>query len=214
MAKPARLADNLAWKRRDDRSPRHRPSPTDAPPGFSGSGRASAGRRTAAICMHGIVLILGRPSLGGPVLYGPGSPEREPARLWIGVEQGGGVADRRARAARGRGFRALLSRLRRRGSTARRPRTRSAAGGGPPDRRASGKRPFPAAAAGAVALREPLITSRLLAPPARCLRPHRARPRRKTGRGRRAAGDDRTDGLARVRHRVRVGRPERAMATL
>lgn len=76
MAKPARLADNLAWKRRDDRSPRHRPSPTDAPPGFSGSGRASAGRRTAAICMHGSVLILGRPSLGGPVLYGPGSPER------------------------------------------------------------------------------------------------------------------------------------------
>jgi HTH DNA binding domain len=163
MAKPARLADNLAWKRRDDRSPRHRPSPTDAPPGFSGSGRASAGRRTAAICMHGIVLVLGRPSLGGPVLYGPGSPERGACspvdrcgtRRW-------GRGSTRSRG-RGRGFRALLSRLRRRGSTARRPRTRSAAGGGPPDRRASGKRPFLAAAAGAVALREPLITGRLLA---------------------------------------------------
>src|SRR5437016_4406401 len=127
----------------------------------------------------------------------PDHPSGEPARLWIGVEQGGGVADRRARAARGRGFRALLSRLRRRGSTARRPRTRSAAGGGPPDRRASGKRPFPAAAAGAVALREPLITGRLLA--------RRLGVSARTGldlavrlvADRRAAGDDRTDGLAR-----------------
>ena len=91
-----------------------------------------------------------------------------PARLRPGLRAavlgGAGVADRRARATRGRGVRAWVSRLRRRGGKARRPRTRSPAGRRAPDRRTARRarargcrRPAPSP------LREPLITGRLLA---------------------------------------------------
>jgi hypothetical protein len=59
-------------------------------------------------------------------------------------------------------------------------------------------------AAGAVALREPLVTGRLLAQRLDVSPPCRAGSRYRAGRCRRAARDDRTDGLASVRRRLRV----------